>query len=166
MRHPLIVAALIAILPLSAPVIGQAQHPADTARPHPAPKAHANAVAGQADAARIEACTHATDTLIDNLEKGDYKAATADFDATMSANLGADKLGEVWQSIGAQAGKLEHRGTAQSAMYQGHTIVALPLHFQKADVNAQVACDANDKVAGFFLRPAAAPAASAPGSSG
>lgn len=144
----------IALCALAAPALAAGQHPADSARAHPAASAHANAVAGQADAARLEACAAAANTLIDNLEKPDYKAATADFDATMQANLAADKLGEVWQSVGKQAGKLEGRGAAQNVMYEGHAIATLPLHFEKTDVNAQVACDADGKIAGFFLRPA------------
>lgn len=165
MQRKLVLAVLGAsMLPLFALAAGQ--HPADSARAHPAASAHANAVAGQADAARIEACTAAANTLIDNLEKPDYQAATADFDATMQASLTADKLGEVWQSIGKQAGKLEGRGAAQNAIYEGHAIVTLPLHFERVDANAQVACDADGKIAGFFVRPAAAPASPPPASSG
>lgn len=165
MQRKLLLAALGAsMLPLFAFAAGQ--HPADSARTHPAASAHANSVAGQAGAARLEACTAAANTLIDNLEKPDYKAATAGFDATMQANLAADKLGEVWQSVGKQAGKLEGRGAAQNVMYEGHAIVTLPLHFEKAGISAQVACNADGKIAGFFLRPAAAPASSSPASSG
>ncbi|MGH8183777.1 MAG: DUF3887 domain-containing protein, partial [Rhodanobacteraceae bacterium] len=92
---------------------------------------------------------------IDNLQKGDAKAATANFDATMLANLTPDKLAAAWQQVGSQFGKLQGRGTPQNAMYQGHTIVILPLQLTKGGMNAQVACDADGKVAWFFLRPAA-----------
>lgn len=151
MQRTLVLAALCASL---WPMLAVAQNAADSARAHPAASAHANAVAGEADAARIEACTSAAQTLIDKLAAGDYKAATADFDATMQANLSADKLGEAWQGLGKQAGKLESRGAPQNVMYEGHAIVTLPLRFEKAGINAQVACDADGKVAGFFLRPA------------
>lgn len=160
MQRTLILASLLAALPLAA----SANAPADTARPHPAASAHANAVAGQAGAARIEACAHVASSLIDNLAKNDFKAATTDFDATMTAQLGADKLGAVWQQVAQQFGKLEGRGTLQNAMYQGDVVVMLPLRFAKGSVHAQVACDAAGKIAGFFLRPAAAPAPSAPAS--
>lgn len=160
MHRQLFVAALIAALPMFAS--GAGQPPAATEKPHPSSNAHANAVAGQAGATRIEACTTAANALIDNLDKGDYKAATTDFDATMQANLGTSKLGEVWKNIGTQAGKLEDRGVAQNAIYQGHSIITLPLHFQKMDLNAQVACDADGKIAGFFLRPASSAPAGSP----
>lgn len=154
------------LLILAGSTFAAAQHPAASARPHPAPGAHANAVAGQADAARIEACTNAANALVDNLEKGDAKAATADFDATMQANLGADKLDAVWKQVGEQAGKLQGHGTPQNMMYEGYAVITLPLQFEKGGLNAQVACDADGKVAGFFLRPAAAPSGAAPTSGG
>ncbi len=134
-----------------------AQHPAENARGHPASSAHANALAGQTDAARIEACTSAANTMIGNLGKGDAKAATMDFDSTMQANLSPDKLAEVWQQVEHQMGKLQGRGTPQNVMYQGHTIITVPLRFEKGALNAQVACDADGKIAGFFLRPAGGP---------
>lgn len=136
------------------------QHPAASARAHPTPSAQANAAIGQADAARIEACATAADTLIDDLGKGDAKGATADFDATMQANLGADKLAEVWQQIVHRMGTLQGRGTPQNVMYQGHVIITVPLRFEKGGLNAQVACDADGKIAGFFVRPAGVPSGS------
>lgn len=159
MQRIVMLAALVAAIP----PIALAGGPASTERAHPSASAHANATAGHASAARIEACTHVATTLIANLDKGDFKAATADFDATMTASIGADKLGAVWQQIGQQVGKLQGHGTPQNAMYQGDVVVVLPLHFVKGNLNAQVACDASGKVAGFFLRPAAAPAGSAGG---
>jgi hypothetical protein len=151
MHRQLFAAALIAALPVLA--FGAGQSPAATEKPHPSASAHANAVAGQTNAARIEACTIAANTLIDNLDKGDAKAATADFDATMQANLSADKLAGVWRQVGLQMGNLQSRGAPQNAIYQDDTFVTIPLHFKNRNLVAQVVCDANDKVAGFFLRP-------------
>lgn len=144
-------------LALPAVAFAAARHPAENARDHPASSAHANAVAGQADAARIEACTSAANTMIGNLGKGDAKSATADFDTTMQANLSPDKLAEVWQQVEHQMGKLQGRGTPQNVMYQGHIIITVPLRFEKGALNAQVACDADGKIAGFFVRPAGTP---------
>ncbi|TAN07393.1 MAG: DUF3887 domain-containing protein [Rhodanobacteraceae bacterium] len=152
MHHKLIVAVFMAACPAFASAAGQT--PAASAQAHPAASAHATAAAGQTGAARIEACTQAASTLIENLEQGNAKAATAEFDATMQANLGADKLAAAWRQVGSLMGKLQGRGTPQNAMYQGHTIVTLPLQFTKGNLNAQVACDADGKVAGFYMRPA------------
>lgn len=153
MHRRLFAAALIAALPALA--FGAGQTPAASEKPHPSSSAHANAVAGQTNAARIEACAIAANALIDNLEKGDAKAATADFDATMQANLGADKLAGVWRQVGLKMGSLQGRGAPQNAIYVDHTFISVPLHFKDRNLIAQVICDADDKVAGFFLRPSA-----------
>lgn len=150
----------IALSVLVMPAIAIAQHPSSSEQPHPAISAHANAIAGQADATRIVACGSVASSLVANLDKGDFKAATADFDTTMLANLGADELAKVWQSIGTQAGKLVGHGAPQNAMYQGFVVITLPLRFEQANLDAQVACDAAGKVAGFHLLPVAAPDAS------
>lgn len=139
-----------------------AQHPADTAKPHPAASAHANAVAGQADAARMESCGQAAQQFLDQLTKGDFKAATGNFDAAMQAGLGADKLGEVWKSVGTQFGKFESRGTAQNVMYQDMPVVSTPLHFEKGALVAQLACGKDGKFAGFHLQPLPSAATSSP----
>jgi hypothetical protein len=157
MRRKQIFTLAALVLPAIALAAGQ-QHPADTARDHPAASAYANATAGQANAARIEACTAATNALIDHLEKGDFKTATSNFDATMKANLDAGKLGQFWKQVASQVGTLQSRGAPQNMMYEGHAVITLPLHFEKGGANAQVACDADGKVAGFFLRPASTPA--------
>lgn len=128
-------------------------HSAMTSKPHPAAGAHANAVAGQTDAARIEACGQMSKRFLDNLEKGDFKTAVSNFDDKMKAGLSAAKLGEVWQSLGTQFGKLESRGDPQTVMYQDTPIASTPLHFAKSDLVSQLACGENGKIAGFYIRP-------------
>lgn len=155
MHRQLLAAALIAVLPVLA--FGAGQSPAATEKPHPSASAHANAVAGQADAARMEACGNLSGALLDAFDKGDFKTATAHFDSQMLAVVDAQKLGEVQKSIGGQFGKLESRGTPQSVMYQGMAVVSTPVHYAKGDLAAVVACGKDGKVAGFRLHPVAPP---------
>jgi hypothetical protein len=157
MLRKLIAAALVAALPALASAAGQP--PAATEKPHPSSSAHANAVAGQANATRIEACDDMSAAMLDALEKGDYKAATSNFDDQMRANLDAKKLGQAWASTSAQLGALQSRGFPQAAMYQELFIVVTPLYFEKGGLKAQVVCDAENKIAGFHIQPLA-PAAS------
>lgn len=152
MHRTLIVTVLLAA---PAPAFAAGQHPSASARPHPSSGAHANAVAGQTNAARIEACGHLSDALLGALDKGDYKAATSDFDARMLAGLDPGKLAKAWASVGTQLGKLETRGTPQTVMYEGIPVITTPLQFEKGNLAAQVACDNDGKVAGFYLRPVA-----------
>ncbi|WIG55122.1 MAG: hypothetical protein OJF61_000908 [Rhodanobacteraceae bacterium] len=153
MHRVLIIATLIAALPMLAFAAGQS--PAATEKPHPSSSAHANAVAGQADAMRIEACGNLSSTLLEAFDKGDFKAATSNFNSQMLAVVDAQKLGEVQKSIAGQFGKLESRGTPQSVMYQGMAVVSTPMHYEKGDLAAVVACDKDGKVAGFRLNPVA-----------
>lgn len=136
--------------------------PATTTQAHPSSSAHANAVAGQADATRIEACVEATEAFLGNLGKSDFKAATSNFDAKLLAALGPKKLAETWLSITAQFGTLESQGAAQNLMYQGYAVVTVPLHFRNGTLGARLACSADGKFAGFHIvpMPSAAPPAS------
>jgi hypothetical protein len=153
MHRHLFAAALIAALPTFAFAAGQS--PAATEKPHPSSSAHANAVAGQADAARLEACAGLSAALLDAFDKGDFKAATTNFDSQMLAVVDAQKLAEVQKSIGGQFGKLESRGTPQTVMYQGMAVASTPMHYEKGDLAAMVACDKDGKVAGFRVHPVA-----------
>lgn len=166
----------LALVALTAPAFAQSAppgsgipdnaHSAMTPEAHPASSAHANAVAGQANAARIEACGQMAHGFLDDLEKGDFKTAASNFDEQMRAAVTSAKLGETWQSVGARSGKLESRGDPQIVMYQGTPVVSTPLHFAKGDFVSQLACDKDGKIAGFYIRPVlpatAAPAPSAP----
>jgi hypothetical protein len=153
MHRRLFAAALIAALPSLACAAGQP--PAATEKPHPSSSAHANAVAGQADATRMEACGNLSTSLLDAFNKGDFKAATSNFDSQMLAVVDAQKLGEVQKSIAGQFGKLESRGTPQTVMYQGMAVVSTPMRYEKGDLAAMVACDKDGKVAGFRVHPVA-----------
>ena len=156
MHRQLFAAALTVALPVLA--FGAGQPPAATEKPHPSASAHANAVAGQADATRMEACGILSASLLDAFNKGDFKAATAQFDSQMLTVVDAQKLGELQKSISGQFGKLESRGTPQSVMYQGMAVASTPMHYEKGDLAAVVACDKDGKVAGFRLHPVAPPA--------
>ena len=156
--HRQLLAAALLVIPTFA--FGAGQSPAATEKPHPSTRAHANAMAGEAGATRIEACAATANALIDNLEKSDFTEAASNFDATMKANLGADKLGQFWTQVAGQIGTLQSQGAPQNMMHEDHAVITLPLHFEKGDANAQIAGDTYGKVAGFFLRPALAPASS------
>ncbi|TAN06360.1 MAG: DUF3887 domain-containing protein [Rhodanobacteraceae bacterium] len=145
MHRSLLAVALVGALPAFA-----------TARPpspHPASSVQAAAVAGQVNAARMEACTHRSDALLDALGKANYSAATAHFDRDMKTRLDAAKLRTAWLGVGAQVGALKARGTPRSFLYQGFSVVATPLQFARGQLTAQVACNGAGQVAGFYIRP-------------
>lgn len=155
--------ALIVTALLVAPAMGAARPPAASASTHPAARAHANALTAHADAARIEACGRLARGFLDDLEKGDFKTAVSNFDGQMDAAVSADKLGQIWKSLGDKFGKLESRGNPHTVMYQDMPVVTTPLHFAEGDFVSQLACDDEGKIAGFYVR--SLPASVAPASS-
>lgn len=155
--HRQLLAAALTVIPAFA--FGAGQSPAATEKPHPSNSAHANAVAGQANATRLEACDNLSAAMLNALEKGDFTAATSNFDPQTRANLDAKKLGTVWASMSAQFGALQSRGFPQAAMYQQLFVVATPLYLEKGGLKAQVVCSMDNKIVGFHLQPLA-PAAS------
>lgn len=96
--------------------------------------------------------------LLDHLQAGQTTDAEAMFTAQMAEAVPAEKLGTLWNSLGT----LQERGTAQVSTQQGLQLVVVPLQFSSGGVVAQVAVDAQDKVAGLMLRPAAAEKAAPP----
>lgn len=96
--------------------------------------------------------------LLDHLQAGRMAEAEAMFTPQMASTVPADKLQGLWQSLG----ELKHRGAAHSSEQQGVHLVEVPLQFASGAVVAQVAVDAQDKVAGLMLRPAPAGKAAPP----
>lgn len=90
--------------------------------------------------------------LLDHLQAGRMAEAEAMFTPQMASAVPADKLQGLWQSLG----ELKQRGAAHSSEQQGVHVVEVTLQFVSGAVVAQVAVDAQDKVAGLMLRPAPA----------
>jgi len=102
--------------------------------------------------------------LLDELDARDYAAAAARFTPEMAAAVPADKLAAVWESLPSQAGVATGRGEPQVAVAGDTAIVTIPLHYAGAELVAKVAVDAQGKVPGFVIQPAAAPSAAVPAS--
>lgn len=112
------------------------------APPAPPAKAAATGIVTKAEA------------LVDALAKGDYQAATKDFDATMKNALPAAKLADTWKQIQAQAGAYKGRGASRQDKEQGYDIVYVACRFEKVPLDAKVVFDSQQKVAGLFFQPA------------
>jgi hypothetical protein len=102
------------------------------------------------------ACEARATSLLDAAQKGDYAAATKDFDAKMRTGLPPQKFKQAWESL-AQFGSLTARGQSHPALGEGYIAVTIPLLFEKANLYAQVACGSDGRVAGFYVKPLAAP---------
>jgi hypothetical protein len=150
--------------------------PATTPAPEPIPTAAAHAPAAATTAAQpvtgvppllsatqdpaeqrlAKACEARATSLLDAAQKGDFAGATKDFDAKMRTGLPVPKFKQAWESL-AQFGALTARGQSHPAAADGYIAVTIPLLFEKANLYAQVACGSDGRVAGFYVKPLAAP---------
>jgi hypothetical protein len=107
---------------------------------------------GMAHAASPD-CQAASTRLLDHLDKGDYAGATADFNDKMKATETADKLAALWRSMPLQLGAPGVREPAQVSSVPNDIVVVTALHYGQGMIDAQVACDADGKIGGFYIRP-------------
>lgn len=103
--------------------------------------------------AAIADCPTLSSRLLDHLDKGDFAGATADFDDRMKTGLSADALAGVWQSLPQKFGARGAREPARSSVTNGYAVVVTPLHYGDKLIDAQVACSADGRIAGFYIRP-------------
>jgi hypothetical protein len=100
-------------------------------------------------------CEARASTLLDAAQKGDFAAATKDFDAKMRSASPPDKLKQMWDSL-TRFGTLQARGQAHPGKGEGYYIVMTPLIFEKANLVSQVACGSDGLIAGFNIKPISA----------
>ena len=100
--------------------------------------------------------------LLDHLDARQYSQAEAMFTAEMATAVPADKLQQVWESLPQQMGAAQGRGTAKVSAHQDMQVVVVPLQYAKAALIAQIAINAEGKVAGFLIQPAPPAPAAAP----
>lgn len=114
--------------------------------------------AGSAFAAVQPSCLDMSASLLENLQKGDFKAATARFDERMKAGLSARKLEQVWrQALPQQLGAFKQAATAKSTPKGPSTTVITPLRFANGWLNMLVSCNTQHHIQGLFFRPGSAP---------
>jgi hypothetical protein len=160
------VSALASAAPPSSPATHQVPITPPAATASPSAKA-INGLAPQAAAAEIESCISKTDALLAALDKGDYQGAEMDFNPTMQAGLPPDQLKQTWESLPARFGQPGPRGAPHNHLSGGYVMITVPMPFPSMMLAAQVACEADGKIAGFHLMtlPAPEPEASAAPSS-
>lgn len=148
MKLPLIRFALVAAtLTLSS---AWAQEPAQQAAAAPVERA----AAGQTSPPPADRALR----VLDQLEAGEFEAIAASFAPALRSQVDAGHLEQVWTSLPRQIGALQSRGAPTVTEQGGLQVTTVPLQFEQAVINAVVAFDAGDRLAGLLLQPAAAPA--------
>ena len=96
--------------------------------------------------------------LLDHLDRGEFAAAEAMFDAALRAAVPKDTLAAVWQSLpGATA-----RGEAELSREDATQVLRTPLHRAGTTFVATIAVDADGRVSGLLVRPVEAKVAPPP----
>ncbi len=114
--------------------------------------------ASAAETARIQTLTNAAHAALEELKHNDFDRVEARFDARMSEALPIDKLTTTWQTITEQVGAIGICKEATTSERDGYLIVVLPCEAAKIPIDAQFVYDADNKIAGMFIRPRATPA--------
>ena len=101
-------------------------------------------------------CRALAQHMLDALAQGDSRGATRSFDSDMRSALPPPKLAELWQQVRQNYGDLKARGDVQTMQVNGMDVVITPMQFSKSTLDAQIACNPQRQIAGFFLRPVSA----------
>jgi len=89
----------------------------------------------------------------------DFAGAVSGFDDRMKAGLPADKLEAAWSQIEQAAGAFTGIGTATTTDDSGVHVVTLDGQFGKIHLDLVIAIDADGRLGGFRIKPAAVAAA-------
>lgn len=115
---------------------------------------------GVASAADTQtSCSDHAEAILAALQAGDFEQARADFNDTMQAGLSAHKLSQMWMTtLPAKVGTFDHAAEpTSSTLGSGETVVSIPMKFDQAWLNLQVACNAGNKVNGLYIKPGVPP---------
>ena len=97
--------------------------------------------------------TQLAEGMVDSMAKGDFAAATKDFDANMKAAMSAEKLGQTWSQVTALAGAFKSRTGSREAQEAGFQIVYVTCQFENASWDIKVVFDRDGKVGGLWMAP-------------
>ena len=89
--------------------------------------------------------------------EGRWEDALRDLDENMRDKLDAARLAAGWAQTIAIIGSLERIGDPFAFQADAYTVVNIPLHFEAGEANGRVTFDLAGRIAGVFIRPAAAP---------
>ncbi len=91
--------------------------------------------------------------FVTDLARGDFRACTQRFDATMRNALPEEKLAQTWQGLIAQMGEFRRQGRVISEDKGQYTIVNVACIFANGGLDCRVVFDRNGNIAGLFFAP-------------
>jgi dienelactone hydrolase len=87
------------------------------------------------------------------LVAGKFDQAVKTFDNTMSSQIAADKLQDIWNSVVSQIGAFESIKDTRITTSGVHDIVFVTCNFSNTLLDIQLTFDASRKVAGLYFKP-------------
>jgi hypothetical protein len=84
---------------------------------------------------------------------GQWEGVRRDFDDTMRAQLDVRRLAAVGAQVMGTVGEYESMGEPYAHQAGDYTVVQVPLHFEAGTCLLTVSYDAEDRVAGLFIKP-------------
>ncbi len=94
--------------------------------------------------------------LVENLNRGDYAAATAYFDRTMKLALPESKMKEIWEALPAQTGAFKEISGTRSETAEQYRIIFVTCAFENGAIDVRVVFNPKGKIAGLFFQSAQA----------
>lgn len=93
------------------------------------------------------------ENVVDSMAKGNYKAATRDFDNAMTSTMSAETLAKLWTDLSRQAGAFKARTATREAKELGFETVFVTCRFDKLNLDLKVVFDNRQQVSGLWLVP-------------
>jgi dienelactone hydrolase len=104
--------------------------------------------------ARVETLIDLAKAFINQMNKGDFAAATQPFDAAMREVMPQEKLRETWQGLIGQVGAYKQQVGARTEKAQGYDIVLVTCEFAQTKLDVKVVFDGRKQIGGLFFLPA------------
>ncbi len=97
--------------------------------------------------------------MVDSMAKGDFTAATKDFDAQMNAAMSPEKLRETWSQYTTEVGAFKSRTGDRETDEGGFHIVLVACQFAKTVADIKIVFDQDGKIGGLWFVPHVSPSA-------
>jgi hypothetical protein len=101
--------------------------------------------------------TQLAEGMVDSMAKGDFAAATKDFDANMKAAMSAEQLGQAWSKVTAFAGAFKSRTGSREAQEAGFQTVHVTCQFEKTNLDTKVVFAKDGTITGLWFVPYGTP---------
>jgi dienelactone hydrolase len=110
-------------------------------------------LARQAQEPKLADLEKSAKAFVKLLEKGEFKKATQDFDATMKEKMPADKLEGVWKDLVQQVGAFKQQGSTRTEKVKEYIIVHVTCEFAMDTLETRVVFNKDKQIAGLFFGP-------------